>query len=113
MADAYKVQARGLIDGGVDLLSVETCQDVLQIKAALFGIFESFRDANKKVPVIVSVTIETMGTMLLGTEISAALTAIEPYDVDVIGMNCATGPREMAEHGRTVSSGRPNPILGM
>ena len=113
MADAYKVQARGLIDGGVDLLSVETCQDVLQIKAALFGIFESFRDANKKVPVIVSVTIETMGTMLLGTEISAALTAIEPYDVDVIGMNCATGPKEMSDHVRVLSTGSPKPIIVM
>lgn len=113
MADAYKIQARGLLDGGVDLLSVETCQDVLQIKAALFGVFESFRESKRKVPVIVSVTIETMGTMLLGTEISAALTAIEPYDVDVIGMNCATGPKEMSDHVRVLSAGSPTPIIVM
>ncbi len=113
MAEAYKTQARGLLDGGADLLSVETCQDVLQIKAALFGIYECFREARKKIPIIVSVTIETMGTMLLGTEINAALTAIEPYDVDVIGMNCATGPKEMSDHVRVLSAGSPKPIIVM
>ena len=113
MAKAYKTQARGLVDGGVDLLSLETCQDVLQIKAALFGIFECFRDAHKRLPVVVSVTIETMGTMLLGTEIAAALTAIEAYDVDVIGMNCATGPKEMSDHVRVLSAGSPKPIIVM
>ncbi len=113
MAEAYRVQAQALIEGGVDLLSVETCQDVLQIKAALYGIFESFRDTGKRVPLIVSVTIETMGTMLLGTEISAALAAIEPFDVDVIGMNCATGPKEMSDHIRVLSANSPKPIFVM
>ena len=94
MAAAYHEQAKGLVDGGADLFCIETCQDVLQTKAALYGVFEYFSQAKKKLPVIVSVTIESMGTMLLGTEISAALTSIEPYDVDVIGINCATGPKE-------------------
>jgi 5-methyltetrahydrofolate--homocysteine methyltransferase len=113
MAKAYYEQAKGLVDGGVDLLSVETCQDVLQIKAALHGIFKCFKDERKRVPVVVSVTIETTGTMLLGTEISAALTAIEPYDVDVFGMNCATGPKEMSEHVRVLADSSPMPIFVM
>jgi 5-methyltetrahydrofolate--homocysteine methyltransferase len=113
MAQSYSVQAQGLVEGGVDLLSVETCQDLLQIKAALYGIFDYFRGAHKRVPVVVSVTIESMGTMLLGTEISAALTAIEPFDVDVIGMNCATGPKEMSDHVRVLSTSSPRPIIVM
>ncbi|MGB2869640.1 MAG: homocysteine S-methyltransferase family protein, partial [Bacteroidota bacterium] len=113
MANAYHEQAKGLVEGGADLLSVETCQDLLQVKAALYGIFEFFEEAKRRVPVIASVTIETMGTMLLGTEISAALTALEPYDVDIIGMNCATGPKEMSEHIRTLSDSSPKPIFVM
>ena len=69
MADSYGVQARGLVEGGADLLCIETCQDVLQTKAALFGIFAYFHEARRRVPVIVSITVETMGTMLLGTEV--------------------------------------------
>ncbi len=113
MAQSYRVQAQGLVKGGVDFLSVETCQDLLQIKAALYGIFDYFREAHKRVPVVVSVTIESMGTMLLGTEISAALTAIEPFDVDVIGMNCATGPKEMSDHVRVLSTSSPKPVIVM
>ena len=113
MSQAYRVQAKALIEGGVDLLSLETCQDLLQIKAALYGIFEAFQDTKKRVPIVASVTIETMGTMLLGTEISAALTAIEPFDVDVIGMNCATGPKEMSDHVRVLSTSSPKPIFVM
>ncbi|MCX6133727.1 MAG: methionine synthase [Ignavibacteriales bacterium] len=113
MADSYQVQARALIDGGVDLLSLETCQDVLQIKSALCGIHDAFQASGKRVPIVVSVTIETMGTMLLGTEIAAALAAIEPFDVDVIGMNCATGPKEMSDHVRVLSASSPKPIFVM
>jgi len=113
MAAAYKVQAQGLVEGGVDLLSVETCQDVLQAKAALYGIFEYFTEARKRVPVIVSVTIETMGTMLLGTEVSAALVSLEPFDVDLIGMNCATGPLEMSDHVRVLCKNSPKPVFVM
>jgi len=113
MAKSYYEQAKGLVDGGVDLLSVETCQDILQAKAALFGIFQLFGDQKKRVPVIVSVTVEMTGAMLLGTEISAALTAIEPYDVDIFGMNCATGPKEMSEHVRLLADSSPMPIFVM
>ncbi len=113
MAAAYKEQARGLVEGGADLLCVETCQDILQSKAALYGIFEYFEESRKKLPVIVSVTVETMGTLLLGTEISAALVSLEPYDVDVIGINCATGPKEMSEHVRVLATGSPKPLFVM
>ena len=113
MANAYGVQARGLVEGGADILSVETCQDLLQAKAALFGIFEYFESERRRVPVIVSVTIESTGTMLLGTEISAALVALEPFDVDVIGMNCATGPMEMSDHVRALSGSSPKALFVM
>ncbi|HMC32070.1 MAG TPA: homocysteine S-methyltransferase family protein, partial [Candidatus Angelobacter sp.] len=95
MAAAYLAQVLALIEGGVDVLLIETCQDLLQAKAALAGVFDGMRIANKRLPVTVQVTLEATGTMLLGTEIGAALTALEPFDVDVIGLNCATGPREM------------------
>ncbi len=113
MEATYYIQAKGLIEGGADLLCVETCQDILQTKAALAGIFKYFQDVKKKIPVIASVTIETMGTMLLGTEISAALTSLEPYDIDIIGMNCATGPKEMSENVRYLCSNSPKPIFVM
>jgi 5-methyltetrahydrofolate--homocysteine methyltransferase len=113
MAAAYKEQARGLAEGGADLFCVETCQDVLQSKAALYGIFEYFEESRRKLPVIVSVTVETMGTLLLGTEISAALVSLEPYDIDVIGINCATGPKEMSEHVRVLASSSPKPVFVM
>ena len=113
MADAYYEQAKGLLEGGADLLSLETCQDVLQIKAALNGVFRYFKEARRRVPIVVSVTVESVGTMLLGTEMSAALTAIEPFDVDVIGMNCATGPKEMSEHVRVLCASSPRPVFVM
>ena len=113
MSSAYREQARGLIEGGVDLLCVETCQDLLQAKAALCGIFDCFADLRRRVPVIVSVTVESTGTLLLGTEIAAALVALEPYDVDVIGMNCATGPKEMSDHIRVLCAGSPKPVFVM
>jgi 5-methyltetrahydrofolate--homocysteine methyltransferase len=113
MASAYEVQARALLEGGVDLLSVETCQDLLQAKAALYGVFSAFAALGRTVPVIVSVTIEAVGTMLLGTEINAALTTLEPFDVVAIGMNCATGPQEMSEHVRLLTSTSPKPVFVM
>ena len=94
---AYDEQIRGLYDGGADLFIVETAQDLLQIKAALGSIFEFFAKNKVRIPVITQVTIETFGTMLNGTEIGAALTALEPFPIDVIGMNCGTGPKQMAE----------------
>jgi 5-methyltetrahydrofolate--homocysteine methyltransferase len=113
MAASYREQARGLVEGGADLLCVETCQDILQAKAALYGVFSYFEEARRRVPVIASVTVETMGTLLLGTEISAALVSLEPYDIDVIGMNCATGPKEMSEHVRVLTAGSPKPVFVM
>ncbi|MEK6650641.1 MAG: methionine synthase [Bacteroidota bacterium] len=113
MSDAFYVQTRGLVEGGVDLLCIETVQDILQAKAALHGANRYFAESRRRLPVIVSVTVEAMGTMLLGTEISAALTAIEPFDVDVFGLNCATGPQEMSEHIRTLSDVSPLPIFVM
>src|SRR5215467_3592790 len=95
MVAAYVEQASALIEGGVDVLLIETSQDLLQAKAAVIGVFEAMRKAAKRLPVTVQVTLEATGTMLLGTEIGAALTALEPFDVDIIGLNCATGPVEM------------------
>src|SRR5256714_1648806 len=100
MKASYREQARGLLDGGADLLIVETCQDILQTKSALAAIFEEFESSKRRVPVIAQVTIEAFGTMLMGTEIGAALTAIEPFPIDVFGMNCATGPQQMTENVR-------------
>jgi 5-methyltetrahydrofolate--homocysteine methyltransferase len=110
MAAAYEEQAAALIEGGVDVLLVETCQDLLQAKAALAGVFDAMKHAGKRLPVTVQVTIESTGTMLLGTEIGAALTALEPYDVDIIGMNCATGPREMNDAVRYLGVNSPKHI---
>ncbi|MDQ3817956.1 MAG: methionine synthase [Acidobacteriota bacterium] len=104
---AYAEQVRGLVDGGVDMLQVETCQDLLQTKAALSAIFGYFDEIKRRVPVIAQVTIEIFGTMLNGTEISAALTALEPFPIDVIGMNCGTGPQNMTEHIRYLCENAP------
>ncbi len=103
LRDAYAEQVRGLIDGGADAVLVETAQDLLQAKAALIGAKRSIAAAGTDLPLIVSVTVETTGTMLLGTEIGAALTALEPLGIDLIGLNCATGPTEMSEHLRHLS----------
>ena len=95
MLASYEEQAAALIEGGVDVLLIETAQDLLQAKIATIGVLEAMRKAGKRLPVTVQVTLQESGTMLLGTEIGAALTALEPFDVDAIGLNCATGPKEM------------------
>src|SRR5450631_2119657 len=95
MVAAYEEQATSLIEGGVDVLLIETAQDLLQAKIATIGVLEAMRKAGKRLPVQVQVTLQEPGTMLLGTEIGAALTALEPFDVEAIGLNCATGPKEM------------------
>src|SRR2546426_1863899 len=107
---AYAEQVRGLLDGGVDLLIVETCQDLLQTKAALAAIFGHFEKNRVRVPVIAQVTIEVFGTMLNGTEIGAALTALAPFPIDIIGMNCGTGPRHMTESIRYLCENAPLPV---
>ncbi|MGA8342704.1 MAG: methionine synthase [Candidatus Sulfotelmatobacter sp.] len=95
MVASYEEQAAALIEGGVDVLLIETAQDLLQVKIATIGVLEAMRKAGKRLAVTVQVTLQESGTMLLGTEIGAALTALEPFDVDAIGLNCATGPKEM------------------
>ncbi|MGI8639989.1 MAG: methionine synthase [Pyrinomonadaceae bacterium] len=107
---SYDEQVRGLFDGGVDMFIVETCQDILQTKAALASIFEFFEKQKIKLPVIAQVTIETFGTMLNGTEISAALTALEPFAIDIIGMNCGTGPDQMTENVKYLCENSPFPV---
>ncbi|MDC0834303.1 methionine synthase [Geitlerinema sp. CS-897] len=105
--NAYTIQAEGLYDGGVDLFLVETCQDVLQIKAALNAIEDVFAKKGERRPIMVSVTIEDFGTMLVGSEIGAALTILEPYNIDILGLNCATGPDLMKDHIRYLSEHSP------
>ena len=100
---AFAVQAEGLITGGADALLIETCQDPLQIKAAVNGCRHAFVRRGRELPLMVQVTIETTGTMLVGTDISAATAIIDALGVPVIGLNCATGPKEMAEHVRHLS----------
>jgi 5-methyltetrahydrofolate--homocysteine methyltransferase len=104
---AFAEQAEGLFDGGVDLFIVETCQDVLQIKAALNGIEDVFTKKGERRPIMVSVTMEAFGTMLVGSEMSAALTILAPYKIDILGLNCATGPDLMKEHIRYLSENSP------
>jgi 5-methyltetrahydrofolate--homocysteine methyltransferase len=100
-------QADGLYDGGVDLFIVETCQDVLQIKAALNGIEEVFAKKGDRRPLMVSVTMELQGTMLVGSDITAMLSILEPFPIDILGLNCATGPDRMADHIRYLSANSP------
>ncbi|MCQ6554182.1 methionine synthase [Streptomyces sp. C10-9-1] len=100
LRDAYQRNAEGLIAGGADALLVETTQDLLQTKSSVIGARRAMEALGLELPLICSVTVETTGTMLLGSEIGAALTALEPLGIDMIGLNCATGPAEMSEHLR-------------
>ena len=103
LKNSYKDQISGLIDGGCDLLLIETCQDVLQIKSALLAAKEILIRKNVDIPIMVSITMETTGTMLVGSDIASALTILEPFNIDILGLNCATGPVEMKEHIKSVS----------
>ena len=107
LRDAFAEQAEGLIAGDVDLFIVETCQDVLQIKAALQGIEQAFAKTGQRRPLMVSVTMETTGTMLVGSDIAAVVAILEPFPIDVLGLNCATGPEQMKEHVRYLSEHSP------
>jgi 5-methyltetrahydrofolate--homocysteine methyltransferase len=113
LRNAYQQQAAALIDGGADLLLVETAQDLLQAKSAVIGAKRALAAAGSDLPVVVQVTVETTGTLLLGSEIGAALTALEALGIDAIGLNCATGPAEMSEHLRHLSRYSPIPISCM
>ncbi|HET9698654.1 MAG TPA: homocysteine S-methyltransferase family protein, partial [Terriglobales bacterium] len=114
MVDVFTEQGIALIEGGVDVLLIETCQDILQAKCAVIGMFDAMKKVGREVPIQVQVTLANLeGTMLLGTEIGAALTALEPYDVSVIGLNCSTGPQEMNDAVRYLglNSSRPVSVL--
>jgi 5-methyltetrahydrofolate--homocysteine methyltransferase len=113
LRDAYQEQVAGMLEGGVDAVIVETCQDLLQAKSAILGARRAMRDAGTAVPLIAHVTVEMTGAMLLGSEIGAALTALEPLGIDLIGLNCATGPAEMGEHLRYLSRHARRPISVM
>ena len=122
LKDAYYIASKGLTDSGCDALLIETSQDLLQVKAAVNGARKAIEEANRDVVLIAQVTVETTGTMLVGSEIGAALNALQPLGIDLIGLNCATGPAEMSEHLRYLSknsdiaiSVMPNaglPVLG-
>ncbi|MDQ3151950.1 MAG: methionine synthase [Actinomycetota bacterium] len=113
LRDAYVECCRGLLAGGVDAILVETSQDLLQTKASVIAAHRAMAAEGRTVPIICQVTLETTGTMLLGTEIGAALTALEPLGIDVIGLNCATGPAEMSEHLRALSKHARIPLSVM
>ncbi len=107
LRSGFGIQVEGLFDGGADLLLVETCQDVLQIKAALNAIEDVFAKKGSRLPIMVSVTMESFGTMLVGSEINAVVSILEPYNIDILGLNCATGPDLMKDHIRYLSENSP------
>lgn len=113
LRDAYTESALGMLDGGADAILVETCQDLLQAKAAIVGSRRAMERSGRRIPIVTHVTVETTGTMLLGSEIGAALAALEPLGIDLIGLNCATGPEEMSEHLRHLSRHARLPVSVM
>src|SRR6185437_14151182 len=104
---ALAEQSRGLIAGGADAILIETCQDTLQIKAAVNGAKLARRAAGSNIPIFVQVTVETTGTLLVGPDIAAAATVVNALDIPLLGLNCATGPQEMAEHIRWLAANWP------
>ncbi len=104
---SYRVQMDGLVDGGADAILIETCQDLGQIKVAVRAAREAMAAKKRKIPLWVQATVETTGTLLVGSDISAVLTSVEPLGIDVLGLNCATGPDEMHQHLQTLSESSP------
>jgi len=113
LKQTFATQALGLIKGGADAFMIETSQDLLQTKAAINGCKVAMAELGIRLPLFVEVTVETTGTMLMGSEINAALTALEPLEIDMIGLNCATGPQEMSEHLRQLSQHSTIPVMVM
>ena len=114
MEAGYAVQVRGLLDGGADVIAIETCFDLLQVKAAVAACHDVFAERGERLPIIVLFTVEKdINTMLLGTEPSAAIAALDALPIDVLGMNCATGPSDMREHVRTLARQSRLPIMVM
>jgi 5-methyltetrahydrofolate--homocysteine methyltransferase len=111
LEDAFTAQSNGLLAGGVDAILLETCQDPLQIKAAVNGAKNAMKTAGRKVPLFVQVTVETTGTLLVGSDIAAAATIVHALDVQAIGLNCGTGPKEMVEHVRWLGEHWPGLIF--
>jgi 5-methyltetrahydrofolate--homocysteine methyltransferase len=110
LAAVFCEQAVGLIEGGVDLLLVETSQDILEVKAAIAGIQQAFAQTGQKIPLQCQVTLDVTGRMLLGTDIAAALATLEPLPIDVIGLNCSTGPEHMTEPIRYLGEHSRKPV---
>lgn len=110
LAAATREQAEALLEAGVDCLMVETCQDLLQTKTALIALFEVLETAKLELPVLASVTIEQQGTMLVGSDIAAAVATLEPYPLFSLGLNCATGPQDMRSHINYLSQHWPQRI---
>ncbi|MEX1024548.1 MAG: methionine synthase [Planctomycetota bacterium] len=110
LKQSYSEQAHGLAQGGIDAFVIETCQDPLQIKAAINAALGARADIGREIPIIVSVTMEVTGTMLVGTEMAATIALLAPFPVDVLSLNCATGPREMSEHVRLLGQTRAEAI---
>src|SRR3954449_2542584 len=111
LVEVFTEQARGLLEGGVDLIIIETAQDILEVKAAVFGAREAFKLANRTTPIQTSVSLlPNGGKMLLGTDISAALATLEALEVDVIGLNCSTGPEDMRDAIRFLGETSPVPV---
>lgn len=113
LKNTFAIQAKGLIVGGADAFMIETSQDLLQTKAAVNGCKVAMVELGIRLPLFVEVTVETTGTMLMGSEINAARTALEPLGIDMIGLNCATGPQEMSEHLRQLSQHAEIPVMVM
>ena len=111
LVDVFTEQAQALVEGGVDLIIIETAQDILEVKAAVFGARRAFTELGRKVPIQCSVSLlPQAGTMLLGTDISAVLTTLDALDVDMIGLNCSTGPEDMRDAIRFLGEWSPLPI---
>ncbi|HEX6534662.1 MAG TPA: methionine synthase [Gemmatimonadaceae bacterium] len=110
LSDEYYAQAKGLVDGGVDLLLIETSQDILEVKAAIAGIERLFAELGRRVPIQAQVTLDTSGRMLLGTDIASAMTTLESLGVDVIGLNCSTGPEHMRDPIRFLAEHASRPV---
>ncbi|MEU9141464.1 methionine synthase [Streptomyces sp. NPDC048404] len=113
LRDGFQANVEGLLAGGADALIVETTQDLLQTKSSVLGAHRAMEATGVRVPLLVSMAFETTGTMLLGSEIGAALTALEPLGIDMIGLNCSTGPAEMSEHLRYLTRHSRIPLLCM
>ncbi len=113
LADSLAEQMRALVEAGVDALVIETCQDLLQVKTAVVACFEVLEELGRNVPVLVSVTMERQGTMLVGSDMAAICATLEPFPIFSLGLNCATGPTDMASHIRYLSRNWPGRISCM